>query len=530
MSDLIKSLILPDVVSAGSQLPPPDNASGASAASRVGLLAGRPSTLMLVLTFVASISGFMFGYDTGYISSALVSIGTDFGKELTYGEKQFITLATSLGALIGCIFAGMLADLFGRRPVVMGLTVLFVVGLVIQVAAQTVWTMIAGRFVMGFGVGFGSLIAPLYISEMASSRFRGRLVIINCLCITGGQLIAYGIGAGTLHMHNGWRLLVGLSIIPPVVQFVVFVWLPDTPRYLVSKGREEEAQIVLHRIHRGASPELVEARVAELAASASAMSGLNPFTTTVAAIREIHTRGSNFRALVIGCGLQGIQQFTGFNSLMYFSATIFETIGFKNSTAVSIIVAATNFVFTIGAFFVIDRVGRRPMLLCLLPVMLVALVVCAIAFHYFGVSFDGNDVVAPSNGILGWGIVIVVGMIVYVALYAIGIGNVPWQQSELFPQSVRGVGASYATATNWSGSLVISSTFLTMLQNITPTGTFALFAALTAVSVVFVFFCYPELSGLELEETQEVLTGGFNIKRSQELVRAKRARRMEASA
>lgn len=486
----------------------------------------KPSPLIIFLTTVSSITGFMFGYDTGYISSALVAIGTDLdGRQLTYGDREFITAATSLGALIFAVFAGMLADYFGRKPMIMVSNVLFVVGAAIQCAAGSFWEMTVGRFIMGWAIGIGSLCAPMFIGEISPSRFRGRLTVINVLCITAGQLVAYACGAGLTHVHNGWRILVGLALIPAVLQFVLFVFLPDTPRYYIMKGKLDKACKVLAKTHLGATEDLIHDKVDELSRLNNAIPGKNPMVRMFNAMKRLHTVPSNFRAVIIACGLQGIQQFTGFNSLMYFSSTIFEAVGFNNSTAVSIVIAATNFFFTILAFFIIDRVGRRNMLLLAIPGMIVSLVICAIAFHFIHIEFSGNDALIEGDGsITGWGIVVIIGMILFVATYAIGIGNVPWQQSELFPQDVRGAGTSLSTATNWAGSLVISSTFLTMLQNITPTGTFALFAALCVVSWLFVFFCYPELSGLELEETQQVLTGGFNIKASKILAKRRRQR------
>lgn len=487
-----------------------------------------PNKFTLMLTFVASISGFLFGYDTGYISSALVSIGTDLGHELSYGQKELITSATSLGALIGAIFAGMLADLVGRKPVLMGSNVLFVIGSAMQTGSHTVGLMMGGRFVMGVGVGIGSLCAPLFISELAPANFRGRLVILNVLAITGGQLIAYGIGAGLHHVNSGWRILVGLSIIPPILQLVAFIFLPDTPRYYLLKNKVVEAKKVLAEIYPDVDQLLIDAKIDELVSVNSEIPGSNAFVKTWNAVKAIHTVPSNFRALVISCGLQGIQQFSSWNSLMYFSGTIFQTVGFKNSTAVSIIIAGTNFVFTCVAFFTIDKVGRRRILTWSMPGMVISLAVCAIAFHFMDVKFENKNAVIETTGISGWGIVIIVAMICFAASYAIGIGNVPWQQSELFPQSIRGVGCSYATGVNWAGSLVIAASFLTMLQNITPTGTFSFFAGLIFVSWILVWFTYPELSGLELEETQLLLTGGFNVKASEKLA-AERKKHANAS-
>ncbi|SCU79066.1 LANO_0A04940g1_1 [Lachancea nothofagi CBS 11611] len=482
------------------------------------------SWFIVVLTFVASISGFMFGYDTGYISSALVSMGTDLDNRLlTYGDKEIITAATSLGALLSSIVAGTCADIWGRKPCIMFSNLLFVVGAALQVSAHTFWQMAAGRLVMGFGVGIGSLISPLFIGEIAPKMIRGRLVVINSLCLTGGQLIAYGCGAGLDKVHNGWRILVGLSLIPTCVQFGCFCFLPDTPRYYVMKGQLDKAAKVLAKSYNNAPEELIQQKIIELNTLNRVIPGNSVGKRVINTIKEIHTVPSNFRALILGCAMQGIQQFCGWNSLMYFSGTIFETVGFKNSTAVSIVVAGTNFIFTLVAFFAIDRIGRRVILLIGLPGMCVSLVVCAIAFHYMGVRFEGGgNAVIEHGGFSAWGIVVILSIIMYAAFYALGIGTVPWQQSELFPQAVRGIGTSFSTATNWAGSMVIASTFLTMLQNITPTGTFALFAALSFVSFLFIYFCYPELSGLELEEVQMILKDGFNIKASQRLAKKRK--------
>lgn len=480
----------------------------------------RPSRLVLILTLASSISGFMFGYDTGYISSALVNIGTDLSnKVLTSGEKEFITSATSLGALLGAFIGGIAANLVGRKKVILGSNVFFVVGTIIQLAAHTVWTMIVGRFILGWGVGIASLIAPLMLSELAPSKYRGRLIVTNGMFLTGGQLVAYFINWGLTHVKHGWRVSVGLCLVPPVVQSVLFFFLPDTPRYYVICGKYDEAKKVIMKMHNNPSPELANMVVEEMIASNSVVPGKNSLQQTWNSIKILHKNPANLRALILACGLQGIQQFTGFNSLMYFSATIFETVGFKNSTAVSIIIAATNFVFTGVALCIIDFVGRRRILLFAIPGMCGSLILCAIAFHFMGVDFSsGAKVIVKAAGITGWGIVVILGMVLFVACYAIGIGTSAWTGVELFSDvNVRSVGAMYAAGTNWSGSLVIASTFLNMLENITPTGTFSLFAALCFVAFLFVYFLLPEVAGLELEETTSYLTHGFNVREASKL-------------
>lgn len=487
----------------------------------------KPSRLVILLAFASSISGFMFGYDTGYISGALVSVGTDLSnKILTNGEKELITSATSLGALIGALAGGLLANLLGRRLVLLTSNVIFVVGTIIQLAARHVWTMIVGRFVLGWGVGIASLISPLMLSELAPSRYRGRLIVTNGMFITGGQLVAYFINWALTSMNHGWRVSVGLCMVPPVIQFVLFWFLPDTPRFYIINNDVASAKSVLKKIYKDVDDSFVDAEVAEMVASNSNVPGNGPLSRAWSSLKIIHRNPANFRALILACGLQGIQQFTGFNSLMYFSATIFETCGFENATAVSIIIAATNFVFTFIAFCIIDKVGRRRILLFAIPCMCAALVLCAIGFHFLGIKFNSSDdVKVKASGITGWGIVIILSMVWYVASYAIGIGTSAWTGVELFSDvNVRSIGAMFATATNWAGSLTIASTFLTMLENITPPGTFSLFAGLCAVSFVFVVFLYPEVTGLELEETSQLLSTGFHVREASKLSKERKKR------
>ncbi|CAN6665509.1 myo-inositol transporter 1 [Trichomonascus vanleenenianus] len=473
------------------------------------------SRMMMALTVLTSFCGFLFGYDTGYISGALVVIGRDLSnRTLSTGDKELITSATSLGALIFALVGGPLADFVGRKWTITGANVLFIAGAICQVCAHTVWTMIAGRFVMGAGVGIASLVAPMYISEMAPSRVRGRLIVINVLAITGGQLIAYAIGAGLAHVANGWRIMVGLSLVPAVVQMVLFVLMPETPRFLVRRGRLDDAKAVLSRVYKDSTEQEIAAKVDDLvfhttSSIAGEEDGRPWYQRLAKKLQDLHFVPCNLRALVIACGLQGIQQFSGWNSLMYFSATVFESVGFDDPTAVSIIISGTNFVFTIVAFLIIDKIGRRRMLLCTVWGMALGLVLNAIAFHFLP-----DNATTQGTPMSGWAIVVIISMLIYAAFYATGIGNVPWQQSEMFAMDVRSVGSAFATATNWAGSLIVSSTFLTMLNNITPTGTFAFYAGLCVLGELFVYFLYPETAGMTIEEVQGLLSGGFNVKLS----------------
>lgn len=482
------------------------------------------SPFVNLLTVLVSLTGFMFGYDTGYISSALVTIGKGLGKNLIHTDKELITSVSSLGALLAALVAGILADLIGRKRMILVSNVLFIIGVTLQITAHEVTTMVQGRFIAGLAIGLGSLIAPLYVSELAPTKYRGRLVVINVMGLTIGQLIAYAVGAGIGDVHNGWRIMGGLALIPSVIQLIMFMFMPDTPRYLIMKNRLEELSEVLQRIYKDADLSAIDAKVQELDLANDEIDGSQVLSKTWNSIKEIHRVPSNLRALIIGCGLQGIQQFTGWNALIYFSATIFESIGFTNPRLVSTCIAGTNCLCTTFAFFVIDRIGRRKILLLGLPLMMCALTGCGILFYFLGIDFTRESLAAYSStggGVSFWGVAVIVSFTLYASGFSVGIGNVPWQQSELFPQNVRGVGASYATATNWAGSLIMSSTFLSMMDRLTATGTFLLFAVLTFFSILFVYFLYPELTGLDLEEVQCVLAGGFNVEMSLEMSKAR---------
>ncbi|QDS76613.1 hypothetical protein FKW77_007756 [Venturia effusa] len=415
--------------------------------------------------------------------------------------------------------------------------------------------MILGRSVIGLAVGSASFVTPLYISEIAPAQWRGRLVTISSLFITGGQVVAYLVGWAFSQVNGGWRWMVGLGAVPAVLQLLAILFMPETPRWLVKAGREEKAREVLTKVYglneerviegilKSISDEIEEESSSRKLVSIDASAEPSPLGRHLQAfkytIRELCTVGGNRRALVIACMLQASQQLCGFNSLMYFSATIFAMVGFKNPIATSLTIALTNFVFTLGTFHFIDRLGRRRILLSSIPIMVLGLTICAIAFKFVHLP----EHAIKSRAILGlhlaritattnfkadpWPLVIVASMIVYVAAYALGLGCVPWQQSELFPLSVRSLGASLATATNWGSNTIVGLTFLPMMEAITPTGTFAIYAAICLMSWVAVFAIYPETAGLGMEGVGVLLKDSFGVRESLVGFRERKARRKE---
>lgn len=347
-------------------------------------------------------------------------------------------------------------------------------------------------------------------------------------------MVAYIVGWMFSSLSGGWRWIVGLGTAPGVVQFAILVALPETPRWLVQAGFESEAKDVLEKIYKESAECVnivkkvfrdIQKEVSEeeeaLGSNQSSKNNMQWIRNIIDQALALFRIGANRRALTIAIMLQGLQQLCGFNSLMYFSATIFSMLSFSSPTLTSLSVAMTNFIFTLLAFALIDRIGRRYILLCSIPVMVLSLIVCSFAFS--AVRNLSNtppeqqareEADTPATDSPHLPIAILISLSVYTASYAIGLGNVAWQQSELFPLRVRSLGAGLATATNWGSNFIIGITFLPMLEWLSPSWTFTLYAVICVVGWVCIWAIYPEMSGLNLEEVRGLLEHGWGVKES----------------
>lgn len=424
--------------------------------------------------------------------------------------------------------------------------------------------MVVGRSVVGAAVGAASFVTPLYIAELAPAAFRGRLITMNIVFVTLGQVVAYIVGWAFTEYgskETGWRWVVGLGAAPAGLQGVLVLLMPETPRWLVKAGRNDEARTVVRRVagvgvRASAAADLVlkdiEAEVREEdEAQKARRRGSKGENALLDGWKELLSIRRNRRALIIACMLQGLQQLCGFvseqqlesqfhglrldvlrfvsmtrlfrstkrplrvadrvfspqNSLMYFSATIFKLLGFTSPTLTSMTVALTNFMFTVVALLIIDKVGRRRVLLYSIPFMTIGLLTCTYGFSLIKLSTAGLDETdekppspPPPTANTGGAVVVLVSIMGYVAAYAIGLGNVPWMQSELFSLSVRSLGSGTATATNWGANFIVGLTFLPLMDALSPAWTFMLYAAVCVVGWWLVHRIYPETSGLSLEE------------------------------
>ncbi|KAI4737863.1 putative MFS myo-inositol transporter [Aureobasidium sp. EXF-12298] len=463
--------------------------------------------LIWLLTLSAGLSGLLFGYDTGVISSTLVSIHEDLGRPLSTFDLSAITSSTSLLALVASPLAGHFADVLGRRPVIAAACGMFIFGALFQSAATNVWTMVLGRSIVGAAVGAASAVVPMYIAEISPADRRGQLVSVQSLFITGGQVVAYVAGWAVM---GRWRWSVGFGSVPALIQAALLVGMPESPRWLVLKGRDDEAAAVFARLGHDDCDHIIaqvkhEVKEEQLSATGSMFN-------------ELITVPANRRALTIAAGLQALQQLSGFNSLMYFSASIFAMVGFTSPIGTSLSISVSNFVFTLLAFAIIDRIGRRRILLYSIPFMVLGLASCALAFMH--IDAFPSDSRAPSSATSSdisnpWSLVLLFSLIFYVAAYASGLGCVPWQQSELFSLSVRSMGSGLATATNWTSNFVVGATFLPMMHVLGPSATFLVYVFICLIGYIWVWRCFPETMNLELEQVKQLLENGWGVKSSE---------------
>ncbi|GAA6050686.1 hypothetical protein JCM3770_000892 [Rhodotorula araucariae] len=487
---------------------------------------GELSPALVRIVVVAGLGGLLFGYDTGVCSGALLQIGSALGgRPLTTAQETGIVVSALWGALAGSLLAGRLADWAGRKPVVLGAAVLFALGALEQAAAELYREVILGRVLVGIGVGLASMVLPIYLAEISPPAYRGRIVGSLVVLITGGQVLAYVVTAALFSVHDGWRWSFGLGAVPALLQLVLSFSMPESPRFQLRRGRVVAARRTLQVLYPHAAPEAIQRHLDAIQAEASALPGERGATNVkggwrARAARQLrglkwaslrdgrfgtlwHDRATR-RALAVAVGLQWFQQATGFNTLMYFSGKILEQTHLSQPAAFAVFVAVSNFVATLVALRLIDRVGRRALLLHTLVGMVGGMALLAFAFAFIPLGPEGGDAAVESaRGASPWAFVALAAMVVFCASYALGIGNVAWVvQAEVFNQDLRAIGNGLATAANWSGNLLVSSTFLYISEAFTPGGAFALFSLVSVGAWVFTYLLLPETKGLSLEEVR----------------------------
>ncbi|BGP33421.1 hypothetical protein JCM10296v2_005222 [Rhodotorula toruloides] len=491
---------------------------------------GRLTPALVRIAGVAGLGGLLFGFDTGVVSGALVSIGTDLGgRALTLGEETGIVTSALYGALAGSLIASRAADFWGRKPVIVAAAVLFALGALEQAAAQVYKEVILGRVLVGIGVGLSSMTLPIYLAEMSPAKFRGRIVASLVVLITGGQVLAYIVDAIFYPVLEGWRWMFGFGAVPAVVQLLLSFSLPESPRFQLRHDRVASARKTIRLLNPTLSHAAVQRRIESIQAEVQgakesdradeAREGGVPLSLArwkewlqewridiqEGRLGRLWRDRVSRRTLLVAAGLQFFQQATGFNTLI--SAKIIQLSGLGQPVAFAIFVALSNFLSTIVALRLIDRMGRRALLLRTLIGMLFGMSLLAFSFVFIHLKADDavQEAAAAQSGSSPWAFVAILAMTIFCAAYALGIGNCAWVvQSEVFNQDQRAVGNGIATAVNWSANLLISSTFLHLASAITPAGTFALYSLISLAGWIFTWRYLPETKGLSLDEVREL--------------------------
>ena len=433
--------------------------------------------LVYLATAISALGGMLFGYDTGVISGAILFIQREFS--LSAGIEEVVVSAVLLGAVAGAVGGGILADRLGRRRLLIVTAVVFGLGAIEAALAPGVAWLVAGRVIAGAAIGVASFAAPLYISEIAPVDIRGKLVSINQVALTSGIVVAYLVDYA-LAGSQAWRWMFALAVIPAAAFGIGLLFTPNSPRWLAEKGHTDQARAVLERI-RGL--EQVESELSEIQKSMAQQKGhwselLTPLLRP---------------AMIVGVGLAIAQQITGINTVIYYAPTIFKFAGLPSASAAilaSVGVGVVNVALTVVAMQLIDRVGRRPLLLVSLAGMALSLFVLGLAFF-----------LPQLSGSLGW--IAVASLMVYVGSFAVGLGPVFWLVlSEIYPLGIRGRAMSVGTVANWGSNLIVALTFLTLTQVLGRPATFWLYGVVSIGAWFFAYLLVPETKGRSLEEIE----------------------------
>ncbi|KAJ5784555.1 Major facilitator-type transporter ecdD [Penicillium pulvis] len=498
---------------------------------------------ILFMAVFASIGGMLFGYDQGVISGVLVM--NNFGKQFPLLASNstlqgWMVAVLTLGAMVGALANGPIADRLSRRWSILLANGIFLVGSIIQAAAKNIAMIFVGRFIAGLAIGGLSMVIPLYISELAPTNVRGSLVSLQQLSITFGIMIAFWIDYGTQHIGGtgdnqspiAWRLPLALQCIPSLVLSVGTLFLPYSPRWLLLKDREEEAEATLLRIRRvpDTDPcirlELLEIKAAvqfdRETASVLYPHATTPLQVTIERYKSLITVRHLNRRLLIACLMQFIQQFTGINAIIYYAPTIFKNIGMTGESVDLLatgVVGIIDFVFTIPAILFMDQWGRKKVLIVGGIGMSISQILVATIYAVYNGSWESHPAAGWACAAFVWA---------YIANFAFSIGCVNWIiPSEIFPPGVRSQAVGLAIGTNWLSNFIVALIYPRMLAAI-KYGTFYFFlggayllciahfqwmknllanVAFCLFLIGWVYFFVPETRGVGIEEMDKLFGG-----------------------
>ena len=453
--------------------------------ARTGAAGAPQVTALLVGTaLVSAIAGFLYGYDTGIISGALLQISDEF--RIGHGWQQVVAAGILVGAVIGALVGARLCERYGRKRTILVIAAIFVVGAVACSLSPTAWSLALSRVLLGMAVGGGTQTVPMFVAELSPPQARGRLVLAFQVAIGVGILTATIVGAS---QQFSWRWMIGLAAVPAAAFLLLMLRAPESPRWLVKVDRKDEARDSLQKV-RGVEDveeelgKVVAVEEEERRAPVSGWKGL-----TQPWVRP---------ALIMGCGMALFTQLSGIEMIVYYTPTILTNVGFTESGALyaSVALATTYVIMNCLGLAIVDRVGRRRLSLIMTPGAALALAVLGGVF-VFGADTQGS---APF---------IVACLIAFMVFTAGGLQVMGWLTgSEVYPLGVRGAGTSVQAATLWGSNVVITLTLLSTIQLIGVGPTMWMYAAFNVLAFFFVLRFFPELAGRSLEDIETSLREG----------------------
>jgi sugar porter (SP) family MFS transporter len=431
---------------------------------------------VIFVTVVAAIGGLLFGFDTAIVAGATRYLKDQFA--LTSLQEGWAVAVVLIGCMFGAGLAGAISDRIGRRRFMLVSAVLFFISAIGCALPQNIIQFVFFRFIGGLGIGSASILAPLYIAEISPARIRGALVSVNQMAIVTGILLAYFVnwvfaGVGP----SNWRWMYGTGAVPAIVFFMLLFGVPESPRWLVKRGRESEALSVLTRVNSA------------IAATSEVQSIGETIRLEKGSLGELFRPGFR-RALLIAVVLAIFQQITGINAVLYYAPRIFERAGFERVSAIgqSTIVGLVNMLFTVVAILLVDRIGRKPLLLVAAAGMGISQVLLGAAFKLQNMS---------GSGILAL-------VLLYISFFAVAMGPIVWVVlSEIFPTRLRGSAMAIATVILWVSDFAVTLTFPVISDQLNESTAFWLYAVMCAVDFLFMLFLLPETKGKTLEEIEK---------------------------
>ena len=451
---------------------------------------------LVFLSVVAALGGFLFGYDTAVISGTIAHVTEQFGLDAL--QQGWYVGCALIGSIIGVLFAGILSDKFGRKSTMILSAILFSTSAIGCAVSTDFNQLVIYRIIGGVGIGVVSIISPLYISEVAVAQYRGRLVSLYQLAVTIGFLGAYlvnyqllGYSMSNPDVSTGWwnlvfvsevwRGMLGMETLPAIMFFIIIFFIPESPRWLILKGREEKATNILERIYTSSKEALFQLTETKSVLSSESKSEW-----------KLLLQPGIRKAVIIGVCIAVLGQFMGVNAVLYYGPSIFENAGLSGGDSLfyQVLVGLVNTLTTVLALVIIDKVGRKKLVYYGVSGMVISLVLIATYFIY-GESWAISS------------IFLLIFFLFYVFCCAVSICAVVFVLlSEMYPTRVRGLAMSIAGFALWIGTYLIGQLTPWMLQNLTPAGTFILFAIMCVPYMLIVWKLVPETTGKSLEEIE----------------------------